>query len=280
MKVVYATTLIIFTTFQNLLTTILTFKTFRLRYFVELAYNGTNYFGWQKQPNVPTVQQTLTDAFLLILRHDVNVTGCGRTDTRVHAKHYVAHIDTDKELPPAFIPRINKVLPKDIVIYNIYPVKDEAHARFDATHRAYEYHLEFLKNPFQQNTAHRFTHPVRPDLAKLNEAAALLRDYKEFFPFCKTNNDANTMFCTIFQAEWVEVEGENKFIFRIAANRFLRGMVRLIVGMCLNVALDRISLEEVHEAMRKQERLRRDWSVSASGLYLTDIRYDLSKISI
>ena len=250
-----------------------------MRYFVELAYNGTNYSGWQKQPNAPSVQQTLDDAFFLILRHNVNVTGCGRTDARVHAKHYIAHIETDKELPEEFIPRINKVLPKDIVIYKIYRVKEETHARFDATHRAYEYHLEFKKNPFQQDTVYRFTHPVRPDLAKLNEAAALLKEYKEFFPFCKSNNDAKTMFCDIFRAEWVKVEGEDKLIFHIAANRFLRGMVRLIVGMCLNVALGRISLEEVHEAMQKQERLRRDWSVSASGLYLTDIRYDFSKIT-
>ncbi len=249
-----------------------------MRYFIELAYNGTKYFGWQKQPTDPTVQQTISEAFFLILRQDVNLTGCGRTDARVHAKHYIAHIDTDKELPKSFIARINKVLPKDIAIYKIYQVHDTAHARFDATHRAYEYHLEFKKNPFQQDTVHRFTHPQRPDLDKLNEAAALLREYKEFFPFCKTHNDANTMFCTIFRAEWVEVEGEDKFIFHIAANRFLRGMVRLIVGMCLNVALGRLSLEEVRKSMEKQERLRRDWSVSASGLYLTDIRYDMSKI--
>ena len=248
-----------------------------MRYFIELAYNGTNYFGWQKQPNVPSVQQTLGDAFFLILRHDVNVIGCGRTDTRVHAKHYIAHIDTDKELPEAFLPRINKVLPKDIVIYKIYPVKDDAHARFNATHRAYEYHLEFQKNPFQQDTVHRFTHPVRPDLDKLNEAAALLKEYEEFFPFCKTNNDAKTMFCTIFRAEWVAV-GEDKLVFHISANRFLRGMVRLIVGMCLNISLGRLTLNEVREAMEKQERLPRDWSVSASGLYLSDIRYDESKI--
>jgi len=249
-----------------------------LRYFLELAYNGTAYSGWQRQPNAPSVQQTIEDAFFLILRTETLLTGCGRTDARVHAKHYIAHINVKNELPEAFLPRINKVLPKDIVIYRIFEVAEEAHARFDATHRAYEYHLEFQKNPFAQDTVFRYTNPVRPNLDKLNEAAALLKEYKEFFPFCKSNNDAKTMFCTIFRAEWVKVPNEDKLIFHISANRFLRGMVRLIVGMCLNVALGRLSLDEVRAALEKQERLRRDWSVAASGLYLTDIRYPESAV--
>lgn len=244
-----------------------------MRYFLELAYNGSNYCGWQSQPNAPSVQQTLEEALSTILRDKIEVTGCGRTDTGVHAKHYVAHIETEAQLPEGFVPRLNKFLPVDIVIYKIYPVSEEMHARFSATHRAYEYHLEFQKNPFQQDTAYRFPFPQRPDLDTLNRAAALLPEYDAFFPFCKSNSDAKTMFCDVRRAEWVEDKAADKYVFHIAANRFLRGMVRLTVGMCLNVALERVTLAEVEDCLQKQNRLRRDWSVAAHGLYLTEVRY-------
>ena len=248
-----------------------------IRYFIRLAYNGTNYAGWQRQPNAPSVQQTLEEALSLILRQQIRITGCGRTDAGVHAKQYTAHFDAQGDLPPGLGSRLNKFLPADIVIYDITPVADAAHARFDAVHRAYEYRLTFQKNPFQRDTVWRYPAAGRPDLAKLNEAAELLLSYTEFFPFCKSNNDAKTMICTLYRSEWVAVPEDNEYIFYIAANRFLRGMVRLIVGMCLNVAAGKITLNQVRDAMEKQERLPKDWSVGAGGLYLTDIRYDITE---
>ncbi len=244
-----------------------------MRYFIELAYNGTNYCGWQIQPNASSVQQTLEEALSVILRDKIHIIGCGRTDTGVHARQYTAHFETEAVLPPGFVPRLNKFLPVDIAVYKIYPVPEKMHARFSATHRAYEYHLEFEKNPFTQDTAYRFPFPQRPDLDRLNEAAVVMTQFDAFFPFCKANSDAKTMFCDVRRAEWVEVSDGDKYVFHIAANRFLRGMVRLTVGMCLNVVLNRITLAEVRESLEKQTRLRRDWSVAAHGLYLTDIRY-------
>ena len=246
-----------------------------MRFFAELAYNGTNYCGWQRQPKEITVQEVLEFAFSTILRKEVRLTGCGRTDTGVHASQYFAHFDFEKAIPSGFIGRINKFLPKDIVVKKIIEVESNAHARFDATQRSYEYHLSFYKNPFHINTIFHYPFAEQLDLNLMQEAASLLLNYKAFFPFCKSKSDARTMFCDLRRAEW-QLKDNGVLVFYISANRFLRGMVRLIVGMCLNVGLGKTSLEEVKTAMEQQVRLKKDFSVSPKGLYLTEVKYRYS----
>lgn len=244
-----------------------------MRFFAELSYNGTPFFGWQRQPHQPTVQSTLEDAFSTLLRTPIEVTGCGRTDTGVHAKQYFMHFDLDSPLPPNFFSRINKFLPPEIAIHRIFEVEEAAHARFDAYHRSYEYHLALRKNPFTKELAYQFPFGQYLDIVKMNEAAQLLLNYQDFFPFCKTNTDVKTMVCELKRSEWVvEQEGEY-LIYHVSANRFLRGMIRLIVGMCLNVGTQKLALKSVQTAMEQQIRLEKSWSVPPQGLYLCDIRY-------
>lgn len=245
-----------------------------MRYFAELAYMGTHYFGWQIQPEQISVQETLEKAFSTILREKIEVVGCGRTDTGVHASQYFLHFNFSGEFPPHFLSRINKFLPADIAIYRIFPVAEEAHARFDAYHRAYEYRIHFRKDPFQQNSSYFFPFPNRPEPEKMQEAARLLLEYEDFYPFCKSNHDSQTYRCLLQRSEWVAHPDGESMSYHIAANRFLRGMVRLIVGMCLNVGLEKASLENVREALNKQTRLERSTSAPPEGLYLRDIRYD------
>lgn len=248
-----------------------------MRYFAELAYNGSNYYGWQKQPEQVSVQSTIEHALSTILSEKIDVTGCGRTDTGVHASQYFLHFDTSKALPDGFLRRINKFLPKDIAIFRFIEVKEDAHARFDAKDRAYEYHIDFIKNPFGQQL--RFFYPYRewPNPTLMNQAAALLMEYEEFTPFCKTHSDAKTMLCDLREARWEGTPAEGKMIFHIAANRFLRGMVRLIVGMCLNVGIGKISLEDVRKAMDEQSLVPKSWSIGPEGLYLSRVEYDFIK---
>ncbi len=244
-----------------------------MRYFSELAYNGTHYHGWQKQQNAASVQETIERAFSTILNSEIEVVGCGRTDTGVHASQYLMHFDFEGTFPDGFVHRMNKYLPKDIVIRSVFEVNENAHARFDAVHRSYEYHLVFEKTPFETETAWHFYLSKTLDVDKLNEAASLLLGFNEFFPFCKTNHDAKTMECLLSRSEWVHDEKKGLLVFHISANRFLRGMVRLIVGMCINVALGKLTLEEVTKAMENQTMLEKSWSVPAHGLFLTEVKY-------
>ncbi len=244
-----------------------------MRYFIKLSYRGTNYSGYQIQPNAMSVQETIEDGLSKVLRTTIKITGCGRTDSGVHAKDYVAHFDTDAEFSEDFLKRINKCLPDDIVISSIGKVSDEAHARFDATHRAYEYHIVFSKTPFDIDTVYHFPFIKDVDFKKLQEAAQLLLNYEDFFTFCKSNTQVKTTLCTMIRSEWEIREEEGKMIFHIAANRFLRGMVRLVVGMCLNVAIGKVNLEDVKKAMDSKTRLIKSLSVPPNGLFLVDIRY-------
>lgn len=245
-----------------------------MRYFAELAYKGTNYHGWQIQPNAISVQEKIEKAFSTILNTEIKVVGCGRTDTGVHASQYFLHFDFTGELPHRFINRINQFLPKDIAIRRIFEVDQEAHARFDAQKRSYEYHIVFDKAPFEIETAWYYYMAKKLDLKKLNEAANLLLKYEDFFPFCKTNHDALTMKCNLQKCEWVRDEKNGRLVFHISANRFLRGMVRLIVGMCINVAIGKLSLEKVKKAMDEQKILDKSWSIPPEGLYLSEVKYD------
>ena len=244
-----------------------------MRYFLQLAYNGTNYSGWQRQPNNPTIQQVLEEGFSLILRAKIEITGCGRTDAGVHASRFIAHFDFAGEFPPAFNNRINRFLPKDIAIHKIFPVAEDVHARYDARKRSYEYHVVFEKNPFLTNTAYSINYGKKLDFDKLQEAAKLLLNYTDFFTFCKTNHDAKTTICDLMRSEWIQEDDGKRWVFYISANRFLRGMVRLIVGMCLNVAEGRLELETVRDAMENQLQLQKAESAPAHGLFLTEIVY-------
>lgn len=244
-----------------------------MKYFSELAYNGTNYCGWQRQSNGLSVQEILEDAFSTILQKEIAITGCGRTDAGVHASQFFIHFDFDAKFPVGFINRINKFLPKDISVISLMEVTSDAHARYDAYHRSYEYHISFHKNPFQINTIYYYPFAKGLDLALMQQSADLLLNYDSFFPFCKSNSDAKTMFCELRRAEWVLNQEQKTLVFHISANRFLRGMVRLIVGMCLNVGNGKLAVEDVKMAMEKQVRLKKDLSVAARGLYLTEVKY-------
>ncbi len=217
------------------------------------------------------MQETLENTFSTILSMPIEIVGCGRTDAGVHARNYFAHFDFDGIFPEAFIRRANKFLPVDIVIYDIIPVAAAAHARFDAYHRAYEYHISLRKDPFRQHTAWFYPFGDRLALERMEEAANLLLNYSHFYTFCKSGSDAKTMACQLYQSYWVK-ESDN-LVFHIAANRFLRGMVRLIVGMCLSVGSGQISLVEVREALDKQQWLAKSVSVPPEGLFLTEVRY-------
>ena len=244
-----------------------------MRFFATASYNGANYFGWQVQPHQPSVQSTIEEAFSTILNTPTGITGCGRTDTGVHARNYVFHFDAAHSLPPHFLSRLNRYLPKDIVIHRIRPVKDEAHARFDAYERSYEYHLTFEKDPFNIHTAYYFSRGQQLDLQAMEIAAQELLKYREFYPFCKSDHDAKTLNCQLTQSTWEKLQTPQKLIFQITSNRFLRGMVRLIVGMCLNVGLGKLTIDEVRLAMDRQERLSRPSSAPPEGLFLRDIKY-------
>ena len=243
------------------------------RYFIRLAYNGTRYCGWQIQPNDPTVQDTIQQVLSTMYNDDIQVVGCGRTDTGVHASDYVLHVD----LPDNFsvhdlVYKLNNMLPNDIRVYNIIPVAADAHARFDADSRSYVYKMVFGKDPFRQNTVYRYDQSGQPDHDFMNEAAALLLDYKEFFPFCKTHADTDTYKCDVRHSKWEKIS-DAEWHYNITSDRFLRGMVRMIVGMTINVGLGRLSLDTVKDSLDKQTRLQRAWSVSAQGLYLSRITY-------
>jgi len=244
-----------------------------MRYFAELSYNGTSYVGWQSQPNGIAIQAKIEEALSTILREDIAIVGCGRTDAGVHAKQYFIHFDVGQTIMDNLTYRINKFLPKDIAFKRFIPVKDNAHARFDATNRGYEYHIEYYKNPHKTDTAYYYPFAHQLDMKLLQESAKLLIDYDEFFPFCKAHSDAKTMCCEVRECYWTLDEEHDHLVFRIAADRFLRGMVRLIVGMCLNVALHKIPLETVKTAMDDQTRLEKSLSVPAHGLYLNKVEY-------
>jgi tRNA pseudouridine38-40 synthase len=244
-----------------------------MRYFAELAYCGTSYAGWQKQPDQRTVQSVLEHWLSTLLRTHVEVTGCGRTDTGVHARYYVAHFDVPELLPENFLFRINQVLPSDIVVYRIWEVAPEAHARFDARHRAYEYHLCGVKDPFRQHTSLYYPRASAVNWEQAQAAVKLLLDYQEFFPFCKSDHDAHTLRCDLRRSEWIWDADTQQGVYHISADRFLRGMVRLIVGMSLQVGLGKLELEQVRHALDTQTLLPKSLSAPPEGLFLTEVVY-------
>lgn len=241
-----------------------------MRYFIKLAYNGTPYHGWQIQPNAASVQETLNKAFSVLLHSEISLMGAGRTDTGVHAKEMYAHFDFETPFDiPKLTHKLNSYLPKDIVIYGILPVDEGAHCRFDATKRTYEYHINIYKDAFLQEQSWYFNQTL--DVGLMNEAAKLLLNYTDFQCFSKVHTDVNTFDCSIFEAYWKK-EG-NKLIFTISANRFLRNMVRSIVGTLVNIGLHKINLNDFIAIIESKNREKAGFSVPAHGLYLTKIEY-------
>lgn len=241
------------------------------RYFAYLSYRGTAYHGWQRQPNGLSVQQVLEDALSLMLRQTIAITAAGRTDAGVHASLMVAHFDTEDSIPDvaSLIGRLNNYLPKDIAISKIVPVQQDAHARFDATSREYEYRTIDYKSPFLEGLVTRL--PKGLDYSLMNEAAQTLLGRHDFASFCKVHTDVKTTFCTVTRAEWTE--RDSMHIFTIRADRFLRNMVRAVVGTLLEVGKHRIDIEQFKQIVAEQNRCAAGESAPAAGLYLTDITY-------
>ena len=244
-----------------------------MRYFAELSYKGTAYCGWQRQPSAPSVQQTIEEALSTILRESVEVVGAGRTDTGVHAAFYVAHFDTSRPIanPADFVYHLNALLPEDIAFGRIYEVDDDAHARFDATEREYRYYIEPRKNPFTRATSWQLTTPL--DVNAMNRAAQVLLATEDFTTFAKLGSNNTNNICHIFRAEWIEIEcGMLVFVFR--ANRFLRNMVRAVVGTLVDVGRGKITPEEFADIVASRNLSRSSSSAPAAGLFLTDVSYN------
>lgn len=241
------------------------------RYFIYLSYKGTAYHGWQIQPNGISVQELLAKALSTILRVELELVGAGRTDAGVHAKLMVAHFDSTTKLEKlaALSQKLNSVLPRDIAVSKILAVNNGAHARFDAISRKYEYHIVNTKNVFKSEFAARFTHPL--DLELMNQAAAILLEYSDFTSFSKLHTDAKTNNCKLHKALWIECDGE--WVFTIQADRFLRNMVRAIVGTLLEVGRGKMTMVDFRKVIEAKNRCKAGVSVPAQGLFLVDIQY-------
>lgn len=242
-----------------------------MRYFLRLSYDGTRFHGWQRQPNAGSVQQTLEDALSVMLRRRVEITGSGRTDTGVHARETYAHFDTDEPLTDTgrFLTSLNRLCGRDIAVSELLPVKDDAHARFDATSRTYKYFVHFRKDPFLQNLSWE-THPL--ELERMNEAAQLLLATEDFTSFAKLHSDSKTNICHVTQALWTP-HGDNGAVFTITADRFLRNMVRAVVGTLVEVGRGKTGIEDVKAIIESKNRCSAGVSMPAHGLYLWHVAY-------
>ncbi len=242
------------------------------RYFIEIAYNGTAYHGWQIQKNALSVQEFVNKVLSTLCRQDIETLGCGRTDTGVHARQLFAHVDIPADidvLNPQFLLSMNSMLPFDIVVKRFIKVAPDAHARFDATMRSYQYHIHFIKDPFLHNLSWLLRD--KPELALMNQAAAILMEYQDFSCFSKSNTKTLTNNCLIKRAEWVKTE--NGIAFHISADRFLRNMVRAIVGTLIRVGKKEMEVEDIRKVIDSKNRSVAGESVAACGLYLTEVIY-------
>lgn len=245
-----------------------------MRYFIHLAYNGTPYHGWQIQPNASSVQETLENAFSLLLGETIGITGCGRTDTGVHATDFYAHFETEQELSDTELTqltfKVNSFLSEDIRIYRIFVVNDDVHARFSATARTYQYHVSNVKQPFGKDFCHRVFY--NPDIEMMNKAADILFEYTDFTSFSKLHTQTATNNCTILYARW-DMVGE-EYVFTISANRFLRNMVRAITGTLLEVGRGKLSLDDFRKVIESKNRCNAGTSLPAKALFLTKVEYE------
>ncbi len=240
------------------------------RYFLDLSYNGGAYCGWQIQPNGITVQEVIETVLTTLMQRDIKVMAAGRTDAGVHAKQLVVHVDLAEILNvDKLLFRLNTMLPKDVAINNIREVDETIHARFHAVSREYEYHTCLNKNVFFEGLAYQLN--KFPDVEKMNEAATLLLDYKDFECFSRSQTDVKTYLCDIRKASW-HLEGD-MLIFTIAANRFLRNMVRAIVGTLLDVGYGKTTIDGLHAILSSKNRSNAGASAPAHGLFLTKVTY-------
>ena len=242
-----------------------------MRYFVEAAFLGTKYVGWQRQPNGLSVQEVIESSISTVLRNETQIVGCGRTDAGVHAQQYFFHFDAEEELPEGFMFKLNRFMPDDIAFYDVKLVDDDMHARFSAISRSYKYNLSLRKEPLRQHIAHEYRYPGELDFDLMNEAGEMLKERKEFKTFCKKGSDTPHYLCDVTEASWSC--NQHSATFEISANRFLRGMVRLIVGMMLQVGRHQLSLAALRQALDDQVQLKKSESAPAHGLHLVEIRY-------
>ena len=245
-----------------------------MRYFIRFSYFGKPYHGWQNQPNAITVQEVLEKALSMLLRQPIEVVGAGRTDAGVHAKEMYAHFDADIEKTEELVYRLNAYLPDAIAVQNIFRVNDTAHARFDAVERTYEYWIVQHKNPFYSDLAHCVLQPL--DIDAMNQAGALLKQHSDFECFSKSNTDVKTFICDVRKAIW-EVR-DDKLVFTISADRFLRNMVRAVVGTLLDVGLGKMEPARIEQIIASKNRSEAGVSVPAKGLYLTAVSYPKNNI--
>ena len=243
-----------------------------MRYFIQLSYKGTNYCGWQIQPNGITIQEVITKALSTILNEKIDLTGAGRTDTGVHALYYIAHFDSENtslHIDNTLIYKLNSFLPKDISIQQIFSVKSDANARFDAISRTYLYYIHQQKDPFLEETSWYFPHKLNIDL--MNQASDILLLYTDFTSFSKLHTDVKTNNCKIFKSQWTI--DNYKLQFEIKADRFLRNMVRAVVGTLIDVGKEKITLDDFIEIIESKNRSNAGISVPAHGLFLASIEY-------
>ena len=243
-----------------------------MRYFITLSYDGTRYHGWQIHPEGVTVQQLLQDALATLLRQHVTVVGAGRTDAGVHARQMVAHIDVDGEINDVdqLTYKLNRFLPYDISIQNVRLVSDDMHARFSAVRRRYRYFIHTEKDPFKKKYSCELHYEL--DYELMNVAAAQLKTYSDFGAFCKSHSDVKTTVCTVTKAHWVEYE-PNAWYFEIEANRFLRNMVRAVVGTLIEIGRHRMSLSQFDQVVREGRRTGAGESMPANALFLESVEY-------
>ncbi|MGE5355139.1 MAG: tRNA pseudouridine(38-40) synthase TruA [Deltaproteobacteria bacterium] len=242
-----------------------------MRFAVRLSFNGNDYFGWQSQEGENTVQDIISGVLRIRYNRPIEITGCCRTDSGVHASDFLFHFDFEEDIRDDFINSINKMLPPQIALHDIRLVPDNFHSRFDAVSRSYVYYIHIKKDPFKYGFSFYFPVLAKADFELMNKATEIIKKYQEFYPFCKSKSDVKTMKCNIEQLDWIKTE--NGFAMQIKADRFLRGMVRLIVGACINTGLYKISPEELEQSLNNQERLKKSWSVPAHGLFLNEVKY-------
>lgn len=241
------------------------------RYFIYLAYDGTNYHGWQIQPNGGSIQECLMKALSTFLRQNIEVIGAGRTDAGVHASLMVAHFDYEQELNVVQVAeKLNRMLPQDISIFEVKRVKPNAHARFDATARTYKYYITTHKYPFDRHYRYRIQAPL--DFEKMNEAAKFLFEYTDFTSFSKLHTDVKTNNCRVIHAEWVQ-QDEYTWVFTIRADRFLRNMVRAVVGTLLEVGRGKMTLQGFRDVIEQKDRCKAGSSVPGNALFLVNVEY-------
>ncbi len=244
-----------------------------MRYFIKLAYNGSPFVGWQMQPNGTSVQSELQRVFSLLLKEKVEITGCGRTDAGVHAACFYAHFDIQKELNTESLKRllskVNALLAKEIALFSIFPVADDAHARFGAIDRTYKYYISFDKDPFFYHTTWRQFESL--DLDLMNQGAQILLQTSDFTSFSKLHTDVNNNICQVSVAHWYFEN--NKLVFEITANRFLRNMVRAIVGTLVLLGKHKITLDQFQQIILDKNRSKAGTSVPAHALFLENVRY-------